>query len=78
MKARKAFLLRLDPGLHAALERWSANEMRSVNGQIEYLLRDAVLKHDRNALLDDDRTPPEVAEVGEVGNEAKKSDDPRP
>ena len=39
---RKRFLLRLSPELHAALERWAADELRSVNGQIEYLLQEAV------------------------------------
>ncbi|GMU64330.1 MAG: hypothetical protein AMXMBFR36_06040 [Acidobacteriota bacterium] len=42
MAERKAFLLRLDPALHVALERWAADELRSVNGQIEYLLRRAL------------------------------------
>jgi hypothetical protein len=41
---RKAFLLRLDPAVHAALERWAADELRSVNGQIEFLLREAIVK----------------------------------
>jgi hypothetical protein len=36
---RKAFLLRIDPKLHAALERWAADELRSLNAQIEFLLR---------------------------------------
>ncbi|HTF87822.1 MAG TPA: hypothetical protein VK843_05390 [Planctomycetota bacterium] len=40
--ARKPFLLRLSPDLFEALRGWSAQEMRSVNGQIEYLLRRAV------------------------------------
>jgi hypothetical protein len=40
--ARKSFLLRLPPELHAALEKWAADELRSVNGQIEYLLATAV------------------------------------
>ncbi len=44
MAARKAFLLRLDPALYEALERWAAQELRSTNGQIEYLLRQAVVK----------------------------------
>lgn len=44
MAERKAFLLRLDPRLHLALERWAADELRSVNGQIEYLLRQAVIR----------------------------------
>jgi len=39
---RKAFLLRLDPAVHAALERWAAGELRSLNGQIEFLLREAL------------------------------------
>jgi hypothetical protein len=42
--ARKAFLLRLDPALHDALQRWAEEELRSLNGQIEYLLRQAVLR----------------------------------
>jgi hypothetical protein len=36
---RKSFLLRLDPTLHDALQRWAAEDLRSLNGQIEYLLR---------------------------------------
>jgi hypothetical protein len=39
---KKAFLLRLDPGLWEELERLAALELRSVNGQIEYLLRSAL------------------------------------
>ena len=47
MSSRKAFLLRLPPDLHAALEKWAADELRSVNGQIEYLLGQAVAKAGR-------------------------------
>jgi hypothetical protein len=39
---RHSFLLRLDPALHDALQRWAADDLRSVNGQIEFLLRQAV------------------------------------
>jgi hypothetical protein len=39
---KKAFLLRLDPALWTALERLAQSELRSVNGQIEFLLRDAL------------------------------------
>ena len=39
---RKAFPLRLDPRLYSALKKWSDDELRSVNGQIEYLLRRAL------------------------------------
>jgi len=42
MSARKPFLLRIDPGLWHELEAWAADELRSVNGQIEYLLKQAV------------------------------------
>ena len=42
---RKAFLLRIDPKLWAELEAWAGDELRSVNGQIEFLLRDAVRQH---------------------------------
>ena len=42
MAPRKAFLLRIDPDLWNALEKWAADELRSVNGQIEYVLARAV------------------------------------
>lgn len=44
MESRKSFLLRIDPELWKELERWAGDELRSVNGQIEYLLRQAVQK----------------------------------
>ncbi len=44
MASRKPFLLRLPPKLHEELRRWAAQEMRSLNGQIEYLLREALRK----------------------------------
>jgi hypothetical protein len=47
MEQRKQFLLRIDPALWADLERWAADELRSVNGQIEYLLRQAVARRKR-------------------------------
>ena len=42
MTARKQFLLRIDPELWRELERWAADDLRSVNAQIEWLLREAV------------------------------------
>jgi hypothetical protein len=42
---KKAILLRIPADLVDALQRWSADELRSVNGQIEFLLREAVRKH---------------------------------
>lgn len=44
MATRKPFLLRIDPALWAELEAWAQDELRSVNGQIEYLLRQAAVK----------------------------------
>lgn len=44
MPERKTFLLRIDPALWKDLESWSAAELRSVNAQIEYVLRQAVNK----------------------------------
>ena len=44
MAERKPFLLRIDPDLWAELEAWAEDELRSVNGQIEYLLRQALQK----------------------------------
>lgn len=41
---RKAFLLRIDDQLLAALQRWADDDLRSLNGQLEYLLRQAVQK----------------------------------
>jgi hypothetical protein len=49
MAERKSFLLRLDPETFAALQRWAADDLRSVNGQVEFLLR--------RALADAGRTP---------------------
>jgi len=42
MAERKPFLLRLEPATYAALERWAADELRSLNAQIEYILRRAL------------------------------------
>ena len=42
MAERKPFLLRVDPELHEALQRWATDDLRSVNAQIEFLLRRAL------------------------------------
>lgn len=42
--ARKAFLLRVDPDVLAAVQRWADEDLRSLNGQIEFLLRQALAK----------------------------------
>ena len=47
MPAKKQFLLRMDPQLFAQLEQWAGDEFRSVNAQIEFLLRDALKRAGR-------------------------------
>ncbi len=47
MAERKPFLLRTDPALLEALQRWADEELRSLNGQIEYLLRQALQREGR-------------------------------
>jgi hypothetical protein len=44
---RKSILLRLDPAVHDALARWAADELRSTNAQIEFLLRRALAEAGR-------------------------------
>jgi hypothetical protein len=61
MKSRKSFPLRIDPALYAELEAWAQQEFRSVNGQIEFLLRQAVLRRrgkDRDESPDAPRQTP--------------------
>jgi hypothetical protein len=47
MAERKPFLLRLEPAVHQALQRWADDELRSLNGQIEFLLREALSRAGR-------------------------------
>lgn len=57
MANRESFLLRTDPRILEALRRWSRDELRSVNGQIEYILR--------RAIADAGRLPEERSAVSE-------------
>jgi hypothetical protein len=47
MSQRKAFLLRIDPDVLEAVQRWSDDELRSLNGQIEFVLRRALSESGR-------------------------------
>jgi hypothetical protein len=47
MAQRKSFLLRLDPVTHEALQRWADSDLRSLNAQIEFLLRRALIDSGR-------------------------------
>ena len=53
MTERRAFPLRLDPALHAAIERAAAGDLRSVNAEIECLLREALSKRGIKVLVSD-------------------------
>lgn len=63
MAERKAFLLRVDPATYGALEHWAADELRSLNAQIEYLLRRALreaARLPRPALSEESPAAPET------------------
>jgi hypothetical protein len=66
-KERKSFLLRVDPKLHDALRRWADDELRSLNAQVESLLRQAVQKAGR--LAQEQEKPPESGSGGRGGSE---------
>jgi hypothetical protein len=54
MSEKKKFLLRIDSNVYAALEKWAADDLRSINAEIEFLLTDALKKSgrlNRNAQL---------------------------
>ncbi len=62
-KPRKSFLLRMDPALYEALDKWAQQELRSLNGQIEYLLKEAVVKR-RKELVEE--PPPKELPPGAI------------
>ena len=61
---RKPFLLRLDPQLMKALQRWAADDLRSVNAQVEFLLRSELVRAGR---LKDPATRPGGAASPKTG-----------
>jgi hypothetical protein len=63
-KDLKPFLLRLDPRVHAAVQRWAEEDLRSLNGQIEYILRQALAK--RGIKLTEEEKPAE-GDAGAAG-----------
>ena len=52
MAQRKAFLLRVDPALLESLQRWADDDLRSLNGQIEFVLRRALADAQRSPTLE--------------------------
>lgn len=63
-RERKKLLLRLDPAVYDALARWAADDLRSANAQIEFLLR--------RALADAGRLPGEVGQMRPRGRPRKE------
>jgi len=61
MAQRKSFLLRLDPLTHEALQRWADSDLRSLNAQIEFLLRRALQESGRLKAPDDPAGQPAPA-----------------
>lgn len=47
MAEKKKFLLRIDENVYASLEKWAADDLRSINAQIEFLLKDLLIKNNR-------------------------------
>lgn len=68
-RQRKQVLLRLDPAVHAALSRWAADELRSVNAQIELVLR--------RALAEQGRAPAEAGALPQRGRPRTRPADDR-
>lgn len=62
MSEKKKFLLRLDADVYNALEKWAADELRSANAQIEFLLKDAVRKAGRVSTQQKPEQPKESGE----------------
>jgi hypothetical protein len=56
MAERKSFLLRIDPMLLEKVQRWANDDLRSLNGQIEFLLRRALRESGRETVRDRDST----------------------
>lgn len=64
MAAKKAYPLRINEDILKAVQRWADDDLRSVNGQIEFLLRDALVKAGRVKI-----TQKVITEVEEITND---------
>jgi len=69
MGEKKKFLLRIDENLYAALEKWAADDLRSINAQIEYLLKDALRKTGRLNNTTDNQSNNSPDRSGETNKE---------
>ena len=68
MAGKKSFVLRIDPEVSNALERWASDEFRSMNGQIEFILSQALKKAGR--------LPSKLKSMDEQNNNKIKSNEP--
>lgn len=62
MAKKKSFVLRIDPAVYEAVEKWAAQEFRSVNGQIEWIIDKALRDARRNVEKTADTEPEEISE----------------
>lgn len=69
MAKRKAFPLRINEDVLAAMQRWSDDELRSVNAQIEYVLRQALVKSGRVKLVE--KVITEVVDINALDNQSE-------
>ena len=63
MTKRKAFLLRVDPAVLRDVQRWANDDLRSLNGQIEFVLRDALKRAGRLRPREESPGPPPPSDV---------------
>jgi len=66
---RKAFLLRIDPDVLNAIQRWADDDLRSLNGQIEFILRRSLVETGRARARQQESTPKD--EPGATSSESK-------
>ena len=77
MANRKSFLLRIDPSVLEAVQRWANDDLRSLNGQSEFILRRALAQTGRMRVGEPSRVPDatdDVQDVGEAGPDAKREE----
>lgn len=67
MAERKPFLVRLDPKVHEAMQRWADDDLRSLNAQIEFVLRRALQQTGRLKTAPAEAAEPETAPNAEPG-----------
>ena len=76
MPPKKTFLLRLSPDLYDDLRRWAEEELRSVNGQVEFVLREAMRQRRKSRV--DRQTPAAPHETGADDDSASEAPPTRP